>query len=222
MRLELTRFQVMLARQVGWPARLLLFAAVLALAFVFRSPLWTLSFESNQYPDPLVMSIFASHLEGNKTAGRDDLAEINSLNHYIGMRSLTGHDFPEFVWLPLTLVALGLILLRAAFLGDRRAMADAIALYTIFAAFSGWTFYRRMYEYGHSLAADAPIKVEPFTPPLFGRVKIANFWVESYPGAASFAVIIAGLLVFAAWGAAWWWDRRNSRTKAAVKEAVAV
>jgi hypothetical protein len=222
MRIDSARLQEMLARPIGWPVRLLLLAAAVALLFVFRAPLWTLSFESNQYPDPLRMEIHATHLEGVKTPQRDDLKEINSLNHYIGMRELTGHDFPEFVWLPLVIVAVGLILLRAAALGDRRAMADAVATYSIFAAYAGYTFYRRMYEYGHELAPDAAIKVEPFTPPLFGTVKVANFWVESYPGGASYALIAAGVLVVAAWGAGWWWDRRRARSRVTTQEAVAI
>jgi MFS family permease len=43
---------------------------------------------------------------------RDDLREINSLNHYIGMRPLLESDFSEFQWLPLTLGIFALLALR--------------------------------------------------------------------------------------------------------------
>jgi hypothetical protein len=68
-----------------------------------------------------------------------------------------------------------------------------------FGGFSLWTFAHRLYQYGHNLEPDAPIKVEPFTPPFFGRVHIANFDVESYPGGASIAVGVVGACLAAAW-----------------------
>ena len=40
--------------------------------------------------------------------------------------------------------------------------------------------------------------IEPFTPPFFGRVQVANFWVESFPGGGSYFMAIFGLLIVAA------------------------
>lgn len=191
------RWTERLARPLSWPARAALgLAALLALA-PLKLPLWTMSFESNQYPDPLSMEIYADHLEGQRTPNRDDLKEINSLNHYIGMRALSETDFPEFVWLPLALVALAAIALRAAAVGTLRDALDATVISGLFGLYSVRIFYLRLYQYGHELAADAPIKVAGFTPPIFGRVKIANFWVESYPGAGSW-LLGAGLALIAA------------------------
>ncbi len=39
-----------------------------------------------------------------------------------------------------------------------------------------------------AVAAGAPARVPGFTPPIFGEVKIANFWVTSYPAGGSFAL----------------------------------
>lgn len=184
------------AQPVSVTARVLLVVGLLPLILVFRTPLWTMSFRSNQYPDPLKMAIHINHLEGQKSELRDDLREINSLNHYIGMRPLLESDFSEFQWLPLALGIFALLALRIAFFGRLRDLVDLTVVFLYFAIYSAWDFYMRLYGYGHNLAPDAAIKIDPFTPPIFGTVKVANFWVQSYPGGGSYAMAtFAGLLV---------------------------
>lgn len=195
---KLQLFENLLRTPINIPARVTLVAAILTIPFVFQLPLWTMSFQSNQYPDPLRMAIYINHLEGQKTAQRDDLREINSLNHYIGMRPLMESDFSEFQWMPFVMGFFGLITLRAVVFGTLRDLVDIAVLFTYFGLFSAWNFYNRLYEYGHNLNPEAAIKVEPFTPPFFGRVQIANFSVESFPGGGSFAMALFGLLVVVA------------------------
>jgi hypothetical protein len=192
------RFQLLLQSPLNMRARILLILAVLSITLVFQSPLWTMSFRSNQYPDPLRMSIYINHLEGQKTDRRDDLREINSLNHYIGMRPLMESDFAEFLWLPFAMGFFALITLRAIVFGTLRDLVDITVLFTYFGLFSAWTFYSRLYQYGHNLNPEAAIKVEPFTPPFFGSVQIANFWVESYPGGGTYVMALFGGLLVAA------------------------
>ena len=55
------------------------------------------------------------------------------------------------------------------------------------------------------------MKVEGFTPPLFGYKKIANFEVYSYPGLGSYALGAVALVLIVAMLAAW----RQGRPKAA-------
>jgi len=195
---RLEAYQAMLAQPLSIPARVLLAAAILLVPFVYQFPMWTMSFESNQYPDPLRLAIRIDSLEGQKTADRDDLREINSLNHYIGMRPLLESDFSEFLWMPFAMGFFGLLILRAIVIGSLKDLTDVAVLYAYFALFSGWNFYHRLYLYGHNLDPEAPIKVQPFTPPMYGRVKIANFHVESYPGGAAFVVGTVGALLLGA------------------------
>jgi len=61
-----------------------------------------------------------------------------------------------------------------------------------------WSFYHRLYTYGHNLDPTASIKVEPFTPPLFGTKQIANFSVTSFPDFGSFALAAFSILLLAA------------------------
>jgi nitrous oxidase accessory protein len=195
-------------RPLGWTVRVLLLLSLVALPYVWiGGPLWTMSFTSNQYPDPLKMAIHVDHLEGQVTADRDDLREINSLNRYIGMRPLLESDFAEFLWLPFAVGIFGLLCLRLIFFGRLRDIVDVFVLFVYFAVFSFWDFYNKLYSYGHVLDPEAPITVEPFTPPLYGKTQIANFWIESFPGGASYALIIFGgllglatlLALFQAW-----------------------
>ncbi|RPJ84024.1 MAG: hypothetical protein EHM18_12625, partial [Acidobacteria bacterium] len=81
-------------------SRLLIIAAVLILIVTYVAPLWNMAFYSNQYTDGLVLNIYTYKLEGGVSPNRNDLQEINSLNHYIGMRPLLESDFSEFTWLP--------------------------------------------------------------------------------------------------------------------------
>jgi hypothetical protein len=179
-------------------SRILILLAVLVLLPSFFFPLWNMSFYSNQYTDGLVLHIYAYQLEGGKTPNRDDLREINSLNHYIGMRPLLESDFSEFTWVPLVIGLLMILALRAMVIGKMSNLVDVFVLFTYFGLFSMWSFYHRLYMYGHNLDPTASIKVPPFTPPLFGTKQIANFTVNSFPGPASYALFAFAVLLLIA------------------------
>lgn len=181
-------------------SRLVTLVAVVALVPAYLYPLWNMNFYSNQYPDGLTLHIYVYQLEGGKTPNRDDLREINSLNHYIGMRPLLESDFSEFAWLPFAIGALMLLSLRAIVIGKMSSLVDVFVLFVYFGLFSLWSFYHRLSTYGHNLDPTAAIKVPPFTPPLFGTRQIANFTVQSYPDVASYALVVFSVLVVVAIG----------------------
>jgi hypothetical protein len=176
-------------------SRVLILVAVLVLLPSFFFPLWNMSFYSNQYTDGLVLHIYSYQLEGGKTANRDDLREINSLNHYIGMRPLLESDFSEFTWVPLVIGLLMILALRAMVIGKMSNLVDVFVLFTYFGLFSMWSFYHRLYMYGHNLDPTASIKVQPFTPPVFGSKQIANFMVNSFPSVASYLLFAFAVLL---------------------------
>lgn len=184
-------------------SRILILVAVISLLPAYLFPLWNMSFFSNQYTDGLVLRIYSYQLEGGKTPNRDDLREINSLNHYIGMRPLLESDFSEFTWVPLVVGLLAILALRAMVLGKMSNLVDVFVLFVYFGAFSMWSFYHRLYMYGHNLDPMASIKVQPFTPPFFGSKVIANFTVNSFPGVGSigflaFAILLAVAILLSA------------------------
>jgi copper chaperone NosL len=179
-------------------SRLMILVAVVVLIPALLFPLWNMTFTSNQYLDGLALHIYSHKLVGGKTPNRDDLREINSLNHYIGMRPLLESDFSEFVWIPFVIGALAVLALRAMVIGKMSNLVDVFALFSYFGLFSFWSFYSKLHTYGHNLDPTAAIKVQPFTPPLFGRQVVGNFTVTSYPGVASFALVAFAVLLLMA------------------------
>ena len=174
---------------LSFSSRILVLIAIIAVIPAFLFPLWNMTFYSNQYTDGLELHIYAYQLEGGKTPDRDDLREINSLNHYIGMRPLLESDFSEFSWIPFAIGGLMLLSFRAIVMGKIANLVDVFVLFTYFGLYSLWSFYHRLYTYGHNLDPLAAIKVKPFTPPLYGEKVIANFTIYSYPDIASFALL---------------------------------
>src|SRR5215468_5771032 len=179
-------------------SRILILVAVVALLPSYFFPLWNMRFTSNQYLDGLRLNIYSHRLEGGKTPARDDLREINALNHYIGMRPLLESDFSEFVWIPFVIGALAVLALRAMVIGKMSNLVDVFVIFSYFGLFSFWSFYNKLHTYGHNLDPTAAIKVQPFTPPLIGRQVVGNFTVTSYPGAASYALVAFAMLLLAA------------------------
>lgn len=178
--------------------RLLIIAAAFLLIPTYVLPLWNLTLYSNQFPEGLSLDIYSYKLEGAKTPNRDDLKEINSLNHYIGMRPLLEDDFTEFKWIPFVIGGVILLALRVVVLGKMSKLIDILVLFSYFGAFSLWSFYHKLYVYGHELDPTAAVKVPPFTPPMFGHETMANFEVYSYPGAGSYFMALVPLFFLAA------------------------
>jgi len=179
-------------------SRILVLAAAVLLVPSFLFPLYQMTLYSNQFPDGLVLKIYSYTLEGGESQNRDDLREINSLNHYIGMRPLLESDFSEFKWLPFGIGAFALLALRAIAVGKMSKLVDLVVLFLYFALFSLWSFGHRLYQYGHVLDPTAAIKVKPFTPPLIGTQQIANFTVNNYPGPGTYLIAASLVLMIVA------------------------
>ena len=179
-------------------SRGLIFIGALLLLPTFFFPLWQMTLYSNQFPEGLVLKIYSHKLEGGKSPNRDDLKEINALNHYIGMRELKEDDFTEFKWIPFVIGGVMLLALRVLVLGKMSKLVDLFVLFSYFGIFSLWSFYHKLYLYGHELAPTAAVKVQPFTPPILGHTTLANFEVYSFPSAASYFMAIMPLLLLAA------------------------
>lgn len=179
-------------------SRLLIILAAAMLIPTYFAPLWKMTLYSNQFPEGLSLNIYTYKLEGGRTPNQDDLKEINSLNHYIGMRPLTETDFTEFNWIPFVIGGAILLAFRAAVLGKMSKLIDLFVMFAYFGLFSLWSFYYKMYLYGHELDPTAAIKVPPFTPPMFGHKTMANFEVYSYPAIGSYFITAMPLLLLAA------------------------
>jgi copper chaperone NosL len=190
--------------------RALLLVAVLLILPSYLFPLHDMTMFAPQYPDGLRLHIYSYKLDGGN--GGQDVREVNVLNHYIGMKDLETAEFTEFKWIPFVVGAFALLFLRTAVLGKMAHLVDVLVLYLYFGAFSLWSFAYKMYWYGHHLSPTASVKVDPFTPPLFGYKKLANFEVYSYPAIGSYALAGVAVVLLAAGYLAW---RRSSRAQTA-------
>jgi hypothetical protein len=199
--------------ELGFGPRALLAVAAIALAATLAFPLWNMTMFAPQYPEGLRLDIHTQELRGGN--GGQDLREINLLNHYIGMRDLANDDFTEFKWMPFVIGGIALLFLRAAAHGTMASLVDSAVVFCYFGAFSLWSFGFKLYQYGHNLAPGAPVKVPPFTPPIFGYKQLANFEVYSYPAVGTYLMVVTALAVFAAIVVAWR-SGRAAHTPAAV------
>lgn len=174
-------------------SRMILILAVAVMIPTFFMPLWSLKFWSYQYPDGLNLYIYSHKLAGGDEG--NDLREINILNHYIGMAELQEEDFLELKWIPLGLGIFILLALRAVIFGKIGKVLDLFMLFSYFGMFGLWSFWYKLHYYGHNLNPLASVKIKPFTPPIFGFAQVGQFKVWSYPGMASYALLMFGSLL---------------------------
>ncbi len=203
MRALIERSNRFLALPLDVGPRVLLLLATLFLLPAYVSPLWKMTMFAPQYPDGLRLEIYSYRLEGGNQG--QDVKEINSLNHDIGLKGLATAKFTEFKWMPFVVGALALLFLRCAVLGVMSTLVDVFVLYVYFCFFSLWSFAYKLYHYGHSISPVAPVNIAPFMPPLLGHERIASIDVYSFPAAGSFA--LAAVAVLLAVAVLWAWRR---------------
>ena len=176
-----------------WPRVLTVLAAFMLAGAIFL-PIWQIQLSAPQYPEGLVMKIYAKGLAG-------DVAVINGLNHYIGMQTLHSEDFIEFTLLPFLIGALVILGLIAAAVNKKSFYYFYIGLFMLFAVISMIDFYQWEYNYGHNLNPEAPIQVPGmyYQPPLIGYKQLLNFGAFSIPDVGGWLFIGAGILLFVAY-----------------------
>jgi len=185
-------------------SRLLLLTAAAAIGVSFFFPLWKMHLVAPQYSDGLDLYIWAFKIQGGGLNGQH-LAEINNLNHYIGMKAIEQADFLEMIWMPFVFGLIILLILRSIVFGEMGNVVDLFAVYTYFGVFSIGSFWYRLYQYGHNLDPRAPVHIKPFTPLLIGVKQIANFREYSYPQAGAYLLCVSVLLIVIAG----WWSRKE-------------
>ncbi|HWV38089.1 MAG TPA: hypothetical protein VN033_06385 [Vulgatibacter sp.] len=193
------RFQAFLDRPIFPSARIAVAILTIPLVLSFTMPIWKISMVAPQYPDGLYLYIWSYKLEGG--ADGQHIAEINTLNHYIGMRGIDDAASADLGWIPFALGALVLIALRVAAIGNVRSLLDLTVLTSYVSLFAFGRFVYRLYVFGHDLDPTAPVKVEPFMPVVIGTKQIANFTTTSLPMAGSYGIgiFVTGTLVVTLW-----------------------
>ena len=187
-------------------SRLVLGVVSLAFLGVYLFPLWKVTLEAPQYPEGIGMLIWVNTITGE---GPHDLANINGLNHYIGMAEIHPESFPELAIMPFIvgfMIVLGLV---GAATGKRAVLNLWVALMLLLAVAGLARFWWWAYEYGHNLDPTAAIKVPgiAYQPPVIGSKKLLNFTANSWPSLGGW-ILIAGT---AAAAAVAWIEFRTAR-----------
>lgn len=169
---------------------LLLITGLLFIGALFV-PMWQIQLEAPQYPEGLVLQLYANKIGG-------DVEIINGLNHYIGMATLHTENFFEFTVLPYVFGLFGIISVLLIFMGKRKAVLVFLISYIVFVALAAVDFYRWNYEYGHNLDPNAAIRVPgmAYQPPLIGYKQLLNFGAYSIPDTGGWMLTAAGILLF--------------------------
>jgi copper chaperone NosL len=205
MNARLSAMHRILDRPVSLAGRGLLLVGVLVLVAGATLPLWRISLVAPQYAEGLTLNMYAYQIVAGN--GGQDLAEINTLNHYIGMKPIVQADFLEMKLLPFAIGVFALLGLRTVAVGRIMNVVDLGVLFLYFGAFSLGSFAYRLYSYGHHLDPHAPMKIAPFMPVVIGSQQIANFVQTSLPLAGTFCM--GGFLLLVA--AALWHSVREAR-----------
>lgn len=177
------------AVRAGVPAQIA--CGIVATALVAGStlfPLWHSRLKAPQYPEGLGIDAY-----GTRVAG--DLAEINALNHYIGMAPFDLQDFPELALWAYVLGAAIVAIVTSTVFGQRLAGRLArIVMWSIPVGVLADIQFR-LFQYGHNLDSDAALRVSPFTPWVVGPTKTFNFLTLSYPGLGLAALMLAAAVL---------------------------
>lgn len=187
------------SRVLRWlPSLLLIVASVLMIASI-AFPYWGMILDAPQYPGGLKMRLFVNYITGNEDTRLDEVREIDSLNHYIGMKSMyDAAPIERAIAIP-AMIAMIIGLGIVAFFRRRwlwLLALPAVAFPFIYLADLGlWMRY-----YGQNLDPYAPLSssIQPFVPPVLGESVIGQFKTVAYVDTGWFMAAGAALLVVTA------------------------
>lgn len=177
--------------QYRLPATLLATAAIILLISIFL-PYWKMTLLAPQYPGGLSVQVYVNQMTG-------DVAEIDGLNHYIGMRPLGEAAQFERSMSIAAITMLSLLLLAAIFIHTKWVtllVLPALLMPFVFLA----DMYLWMRNFGMNLDPTAPLSssIEPFVPPILGEGFVGQFRTIAEFQIGIYMAFLAGALIIAA------------------------
>jgi nitrous oxidase accessory protein len=152
-------------------------------------PVWGTRLIAPQYPKGLELWFYGGRVDG-------PLREVNTLNHYVGMRPIDLSLVPEMALWPLAVLGSTLLLVMAAFwrgwLGRLALIGLWLVPLSVLANIQRWLII-----FGHDLDPGAPLRLDPFVPWVVGPSTVWNFTVWNMPGAGLFLIWGVALLATA-------------------------
>ena len=174
-------------------SKIIVIVASLILVLSFFFPIWYIDLEAPQYPEGIGFEIWLNKITGQKP---NDLANINGLNHYIGMKEIVPDTIPELKIMPYIIIFLIVFGLITGISGKRSLVYIWIILFIVVAAVGIYDFYMWEYDYGHNLNPHAAIKIPgmAYQPPLIGSKMLLNFNAISMPHIGSWVLVASVVL----------------------------
>lgn len=178
-------------------SKILMIAGALLLLALFVLPLWNITLEAPQYPDPIGMNI---HINKIADMNPNDIQNINLMNHYVGMKDIP-KEMAEFKIFPIVVGVMALLGVVFGISGNYKLFLVWFVLMGLLGIAGMYDFYMWEYDYGHNLKETAAIKFTnkdgspmAYQPPLIGTKTILNFVAHSYPKSGAIA-LFGGMLL---------------------------
>jgi copper chaperone NosL len=183
--------------QMKTQSKIIVIVASLILILTFFFPIWYIDLEAPQYPEGIGLEIWLNKIAGQKP---NDLANINGLNHYIGMKEINPDAIPEMKIMPFIIIFLIVFGLASGISGKRSLVYIWIVMFFVVAAVGLYDFYMWEYDYGHNLNPHAAIKIPgmAYQPPLIGSKMLLNFNAISMPHIGSWILVVTVVLAIIA------------------------
>lgn len=187
---------LMIDKILGFIPAILLVAGAALLLFSMSFPYWGMVLLAPQYPGGLGMHVYVNYVTGDDDPQLDEVAEIDGLNHYIGMKSLNdAAQFERSIAVP-SILAMAALLVIAAFWHNRWTWILTIPAMLFPAVFLGDLAFW-MNQFGQNLDPYAPLSsaIKPFTPPVLGEGVIGQFSSLAAVEIGWYMAVIAGTWV---------------------------
>lgn len=152
-------------------------------------PLWHMELHAPQYPRGLSLTAYGTRIEG-------DVQEVNTVNHYVGVEAVHADSIPELALFPYLMGGLVAVVLGGAVVARSRITRAVVGL-AVWAFALGFLVDLQwwLYRYGHERSADAPYRIDDFTPRVLGGSQVVNFYSETMVGTGYWLIVLAALLV---------------------------
>jgi len=182
-------------------SRIIMMLGAFLLLSLFIFPLWNITLEAPQYPEPIGMDIWINKIADHNP---NDIKNINLMNHYVGMDEIPEH-MPEFDLFPIVIGVMSILGIIIGFIGKKGLYITWFVIMSVLGAAGLYDFYQWEYKYGHNLNPKAAIKFEDengdplaYQPPLIGNKIILNFKAKSWPMTGAYLLFLGmGLSVVA-------------------------
>ena len=174
-------------------SRNIFLVAGIILILTYFLPIWSISLDAPQYPEGIGLHIWLYTIKGHNP---HDLANINGLNHYIGMKEIVPDSIPELKFMPYIIGFMIIFALLVYFIKKKWLAWAWVILFIVLMIIGLYDYYIWGYDYGHDLNPQAAIKVPgmSYQPPLIGTKQLLNFTSTSLPAIGGIVIGVSILL----------------------------